>query len=227
MGQISALIARLKKEVDERTALKETERRHSVSTLTQHAEVLRKTLAASKIALVTVEKLRSELRSDAESGMDAVFKEAVSAFDASAPSHGLERAIQEVQQEMGRKIEIRLEALNERIRQVATDCARQATAYIPLSASSPKFDLTASTDATQPKDRLAELLNDPVNQLGFMVLAPLSVILLGWVGLVAVPFPFVARLFASDAGSQSADQLRDRILRFRPGSEGTGLFGGE
>jgi predicted GTPase len=212
LGQTAGIIGRLRKEVNDRQEMEGMAREQIVSALHQDIVVLRKTFDATQTAIHAIEDCRSELTTEAERTIDAVFTNAAAVLEGRVAANGLERGLQQVQQEIGRQLEGQIEALNERLRQLATQCTRQASAFIPLPAAKPRFEIDGNTPGEQHRDRLGELLSDPVNQAAFIVVAPLAALLFGWVGLAAVAFPFVARLFGSHPSDTPLAHIRSRII---------------
>jgi len=214
VGQTAALIARLRREIKERESIDGAARESIVVKLNKDAEVLRKTHSACQKALQTVENRGRELRSEAERAIDALFADASAAIEARIASQGLEKGMQEVQQALGRKLESRMEDINQRVKALAAESARQASAFIPIPATKPRFDVDTTAGEEKGRDLLAELLRDPVTREWFMVLAPMAIWLLGWIGLAAVAFPFVARMFEnSGAGSSSIAEFQRRVIQ--------------
>jgi hypothetical protein len=186
------------------------------------AQILQKSAKACQSTLAKLKITRTRLMSETEGSIGQIFENAAVSFDAKASQHGFERALELTQQEVGRKTEARIELLNQSIQQVAKECSAEASAYLSLVHEKPTINV-GSDEPTPAKDRdlLANLLSDPVNQVGFMVLAPVAAFVFGWVGLAVVAFPFVARLFGGSqpkpttnvqaALHDTGNQLKNRV----------------
>ena len=213
VGQAYGLVFKLHREAEEQCALYGAERDRVASELQKDCDVLRKTLEAMQQALAKVESQRTLLKSDADDAVEEVFRNASAGLPARIESHGLEKGAQVIQQEIARGLESRMEALNERIQRLATECARHAASFIAVRPSSPRIELTSHESGPQGSDWLADVLSDPVNRAGFMVLAPVAVFLFGWVGFAAVALPFVARLFGGSSNAVPIQEIQSRLLK--------------
>lgn len=208
-GQAAPLIARLRREVEERKTSELTAREGILSALHKDSDVLRKTLGACKTVLETVEVQRRELSAEAELVIDGVFANAATGVEAQVATLGADSAVQAIQQEIGRKLESQMEALNGRVRQLSTECRLKASAFIPLTAAKTIIINDSSQIGEKHGDRLSEWLKDPVGQMfGFGL-----IMVFGWIGLAAVALPFVAKLFGAWRGNMSIDEMRQRILQ--------------
>ena len=216
IGQTAPLIARLRQEVNDRKSIEGTARTGILSALHQDSEVLLKTLRACKTALGTVEVRRRELIAEANRVIDIVFTDAATGLAAQIATQGAERALQAVQQEIGRKIESQMEALNERIRQLATECTVKEHVSIPLPPQRPKIN-TDPSPSVEPHSawpsKLNELLNDPLYGTLVQILAWSVIQSLGWIGLGAVALPIIAKLLGEKGSNLPPDEMRNRILQ--------------
>ncbi len=143
VGQAYGLVFKLHREAEEQCALYGAERDRVASELQKDGDVLRKTLEAMQQALAKVESQRTLLKSDADDAVEEVFRNASAGLPARIESHGLEKGAQVIQQEIARGLESRMEALNERIQRLATECARHAASFIAVRPSSPRIELTS------------------------------------------------------------------------------------
>ncbi len=194
------LLLRLRQAVSDRIVMQSAARDRLREMARRDAQVLRKSTEACQSTLAKLKITRTRLMSETEGSIRQIFENAAVSFDAKASQHGFERALELTQQEVGRNTEARIEVLNQSIQQVAKECSAEASAHLSLVHEKPNINV-GSDEPTPPRDRdlLANLLSDPVNQVGFMVLAPVAAFVFGWVGFAVVAFPFVARLFG---GSQ-------------------------
>jgi hypothetical protein len=195
--------------VEDRKTIESTARESILSALRRDSDVLRKTLGACRTALETVEVRRRELTAEADRAIDDVFTSAAAGVEAQVAAQGAESAVQAMQQEIGRKLESEMESLNERIRQLATECRLKASAFVPLTAAKTAIENDSSHTGEKAGDRLSEWLKEPAGQmLGFGL-----IMVFGWIGLAAVALPFVAKLFGGGRGNMSLDEMRQRILQ--------------
>lgn len=216
VGQTAPLIARLRLEVNERKTVEGAARAGILSALDQNSDVLRKTLRTCKTALETVRVRRHELIAEADRVIDTVFADAAAGLAAQVAAQGTNHALQAVQQEIGRKIESQMGALNERIQKLATDCALKASEFISLPPQ--KFRInTDHSPSVDPlpdwKSKLKGLADDPFHQIMIMVLAGGIIDVLGPIGLLLVALPIIATLFDGKGSNLSPDEIGSRILQ--------------
>jgi rod shape-determining protein MreB len=196
----AALLLRLRQAVSDRIVMQSAARDRLREMAQRDAQILRKSIKACQSALAKLETTRTRLMSETEGSIDQIFEIAAASFEAKASQHGVERALELTQQEVGRKTESRIELLNQSVEQVAKDCCADAYAFLPLAHDKPTISV-ASPDSTGPVpqrdlvEELGVLLNDPINQVGLLVAAFLSTP----VGLAVVAFRVIGRLFG---GSQ-------------------------
>ena len=212
-GQVLGLAARLRREVDERSAMQSAERDHTLTEVRRYTEVLRNTLGATRQALSKIESQHKVLRGEAERAVDGVFQQASGSVATQLESIGTEKGLQIIQQDIGRNLESRVAALNEHIQQLALDSAKQASMFIPVTASVPSIEVATGEPHEQRRDWLADLLNDPVKGAAFWVLAPAVPFLFGPIGLVLVALPFVAHLFGRASAHTSVEDIQRQIAK--------------
>jgi predicted GTPase len=192
----AALLLRLRQAVSDRIVMQSAARDHLREMAQRDAQILRKSTKACQSSLAKLEITRTRLTSETEGSIDQIFENAAASFEAKASQHGVERALELTQQEVGRKTEARIELLNQSIQQVAKDCRADASAFLPLVHDKPNISMVPP-DTTGPapqRDRVEELrdlLNDPVNQVGLLIAAFLS----PGVGFAVVAFRVIGRLF--------------------------------
>ena len=210
-AQTFGLLARLRNEIEEQHSMKRMERQRIVVDAHRNGEVLRKTLEATRETLKNLDLQRIALRASADRSVQAIFVEAETFIASNIGTSSKDRAIETVQQEIGRKLEIQMESLNKDIRQLATASARQASAYIPMRVSNPMSELVQDDAQLPNHDWLAAILKDPVYGTGVMMLAPIAAFAFGWVGFAVVALPFVVRMFGSESNGVPVEQIKKRL----------------
>jgi tRNA U34 5-carboxymethylaminomethyl modifying GTPase MnmE/TrmE len=210
-AQAFGLLARLRSEIEEQHSMKRMERQRIVFDARRNGEVLRKTLEATRKTLKNLDLRRIALRDSADRSVQAIFVEAEAFIASNIETSSKAQAMEAVQQEIGRKLEIQMESLNKDIRQLATESARQASAYIPMRVSNPMLELVQDDAQLPNHDWLSDILKDPVYGTGVMMLAPIVAITFGWVGFAVVALPFVVRMFGSESNGMPVEQIRKRL----------------
>ena len=214
-AQTYRLLATLRQELGQRRTLRSMERSRVAAEAKESGQVVERSLVAVTNALETIELQRPRLAGIAREQIAAIFSEADSKVESIAKAGFTEQAIADLQQELGRKLELCTEKLNQELRSIAAKCAQQASAFAPMKTSKPIVSSESGPkEQAANDDWLAKVLNDPVYGTGVMMLAPVAAFLFGWVGFAVVALPFVARMFSSSS-SHSMEHVRKGLATSR------------
>jgi len=130
----------------------------------------------------------------------------------SAPS-GNENQIdllRDAEQALARGFESECERVSSELRQMAETVGNGVT--IPgIQSNLRSVNIENESSEPENEDVFGSLLQDPVNQIGISLIAPILLYTMGWVGITIVAIPFLARLLGGISGGVDESKLKQRL----------------